>query len=293
MSCLAPLFDPSAQVVFDDFAEKTFFGVRPGYGPRSYDRPWIGMFHHAPEAPDWYLTQHLTQLATNRFWIESIPQLRLLFTLAPNLTEWFEREWGISCATLRHPTEIPEALWSPSAFLASRERRVVQVGWYGRNTHAVFQAPVPAGFSKVWLRQHRVEAEVNHLRLGARLKALYPRRAVQGDVTVLCDLSHAAYDHLLASSVVFVELMFAVANNTVIECIARGTPILINRLSGPEYYLGSEYPLYYRDFREIPDLLTVPRILEAHEYLRALDKHWISGAHFCDAVHQHCATALA
>ena len=41
-------------------------------------------------------------------------------------------------------------------------------------------------------------------------------------------------------NIVFIELITSVANNTIIECIARNTPIVVNRQEGPEFYLGRD-----------------------------------------------------
>jgi hypothetical protein len=101
-------------------------------------------------------------------------------------------------------------------------------------------------------------------------------------VEVIEKLQNHDYDKLLAHSVVFVKLEDASAVNTVIECIMRNTPIIINRHPAVVEYLGEHYPLYY-DVRttaaggiayprvDISDI-DVARIKDAHRYLTNLDK---------------------
>ena len=85
--------------------------------------------------------------------------------------------------------------------------------------------------------------------------------------------SYDEYDDLLTKNIVFIELFDASANNTIVECIIRNTPIMVNKIPGVVDYLGENYPLYYHHLNEIPALLTEKNILSAHQYLLRLDKH--------------------
>ena len=67
------------------------------------------------------------------------------------------------------------------------------------------------------------------------------------------------------------ELYDASANNSVIECIVRNTPLLVNPLESVVEYLGSGYPLYFRDLDEAAaKLCDMELIRSAHEYLSKL-----------------------
>ena len=99
-----------------------------------------------------------------------------------------------------------------------------------------------------------------------------------------CRVTPERYDALLSENVVAIELFDASANNIVIECIARNTPILVNRHPAVVEYLGQGYPLYFSDPAQVPDMLAADRVFEAHEYLVNLDKTWLSGADFRDSI---------
>ena len=58
--------------------------------------------------------------------------------------------------------------------------------------------------------------------------------------------------------------------NTVVECIVRCTPLVINRLPALEEYLGEDYPLFYEGYSL--EKVTRKRIRQGHEYLKRLDK---------------------
>ena len=80
------------------------------------------------------------------------------------------------------------------------------------------------------------------------------------------------YDNLLSENIVLVDLFDASANNTVLECIIRNTPILINKLPAVVEYLGLDYPLYFNNLNEIDNLLEEKNIIKSHEYLKNMDK---------------------
>ena len=84
------------------------------------------------------------------------------------------------------------------------------------------------------------------------------------------------YDELLTKNIVFVDLFDASANNTVLECIIRNTPIVINKINSVVEYLGETYPLYFKNIDEINSLITLENITKAHVYLQNMDKRDIT-----------------
>jgi hypothetical protein len=92
-------------------------------------------------------------------------------------------------------------------------------------------------------------------------------------VTIVDFISDKDYDNLFAENVVFLNLVDASASNTVIECIVRNTPIIINRLPSLEEALGRDYPGFYGSLFEAATKITdLNTILLCHEYLKKLDK---------------------
>lgn len=57
------------------------------------------------------------------------------------------------------------------------------------------------------------------------------------------------------------------------KLISGNTPLIINRLPAIEAYLGKEYPLFYNTMDEASKLSnSIDKIVEAHAYLKKLDK---------------------
>ena len=76
------------------------------------------------------------------------------------------------------------------------------------------------------------------------------------------------YDQMLCENIVFLDLYTTSANNAVIESIARGTPILINRLPATEEYLGKDYPFYFESWDEAAQkALDFDLVKTTHEYI--------------------------
>jgi hypothetical protein len=72
-------------------------------------------------------------------------------------------------------------------------------------------------------------------------------------------------------------LINASACNTLIECVVRNTPILINRLEAVEEVLGSEYPFFYDTIQEASYMATdLSLIKKTYEYLSKMDKTKLS-----------------
>ena len=90
-------------------------------------------------------------------------------------------------------------------------------------------------------------------------------------VRPVATVSDQDYDILLSRNIVFLDLVDASAVNTLIECIVRGTPIIVNKLPAVVELLGEGYPLYYTKIEEVPSLLDVDKITDAHIYFTLLD----------------------
>lgn len=99
-------------------------------------------------------------------------------------------------------------------------------------------------------------------------------------VDLINQLTNEQYDDLLTKNIVFINLVDASAVNTVIECIVRNTPIVVNDHPAVKEMLGEDYPLYYTSNidlyntnKEIEALLSnTNNIKKANKYLEQLDK---------------------
>jgi hypothetical protein len=88
--------------------------------------------------------------------------------------------------------------------------------------------------------------------------------------TVVGPVNDKEYLNILLSSVVFVEYIDCSASNTILECIATCTPIIVNRHPAIVEYLGNDYPLYhdniYNSHNDTYEL-TSSNLMKSHNYL--------------------------
>jgi hypothetical protein len=96
-------------------------------------------------------------------------------------------------------------------------------------------------------------------------------------MNIIQHVNNDDYDKLITENVVFINLVDASAVNTLIECIVRHTPIIINKHPAVVELLGEKYPLYftsqnYNDLNiEINNILRNDRkIHKAYLYLKKI-----------------------
>lgn len=106
------------------------------------------------------------------------------------------------------------------------------------------------------------------------------RITISKDVEIIRYLENNDYDKLLESNVIFIKLVGASAVNTVIECIVRNTPIVVNKLPAIVEILGETYPLYYNTLEDATDVITMKNIDRAYHYLKRMDKTKLKIEHF-------------
>jgi polysaccharide pyruvyl transferase WcaK-like protein len=104
-------------------------------------------------------------------------------------------------------------------------------------------------------------------------------------VDIIEHLSNEDYDDLLSKNIVFLHLVDASTVNTILECIVRNTPIIVNKNKAVVELLGEDYPLYYEDSKymnkEIYELLSdTDNIKAGYKYLLKMNKEKFSIEYF-------------
>ncbi|KLU02042.1 hypothetical protein RISK_005868 [Rhodopirellula islandica] len=266
-------------VIFEGFLDRLFDPHWPHeMGPMlPLTEPWTGVFHNPPGAEGWHSSSGAPQrLIVSDAFRDSMPACRGLFTLSDYLSDFFAKETGLLTSTLRLPTEIPDRLFRMDDFANEAEKKVVMVGWWLRRLAAIYFLPLDhaSGF-----RKHRlISNPCTELEQTNLLKQEFVRQsmalrqpllpAYRDNTSALPRQNDSEYDELLSTSIVFLDLYDASANNAVVECIARATPLLINRIAPVEEYLGVDYPFYFESLdeaaRKAQDL---DLVATTHEYL--------------------------
>ncbi len=323
IKALAPLHNDNG-VTFDGVVDQRFLWTRPTTQPtgetpeatcepgntnastaaamRTRERrnvpirePWVGFVHHPPNMPVWFQYQHSPQmLVANKHWQESLEPCVGLFALSRYHAEWMAEHTGKPVSAVIHPTEIPDCQFSFSAFMDNDHKKIVQIGWWLRKLNAIKRLPVPRGnplgYEKIRLMPCDCpEATTIISNLTHAERRLYRLSIESGHAENTRDMayvSNADYDLLLSRNLVFVDLYDSSANNAVVECIARATPILVNRIPAVVEYLGEAYPMYFEDLADAAEKAQdIGRINEAHMYLKTCDtRNRLSADYFLESV---------
>ncbi|MDJ0820341.1 MAG: hypothetical protein QNJ09_00855 [Paracoccaceae bacterium] len=265
---LEPAERPDGEgVLFLPFLERYFvWGSSPGEAcsdtPAPITQDWIGILHVPFEAPDWFNPSVSPEVFfESEIWKASRPHCRGVITLAADLEADLKAyDPDLPTLSVFHPVEMDALMFDCAAYHA--RPRVVQVGDWLRKLQAIHRLRAPGHERIMLLKAYTTNYMDNEIAVfsDARDPAVDMRRMVPND----------EYDALLSSSVVLCLMYNTAANNVVIECLARATPILINPLPAVVEYLGPDYPLYARDEAEADLLLALPgKVEEAHRYLLA------------------------
>jgi hypothetical protein len=271
-------------VVLDVFIERTFCWHPQGIEPHT--KPWIGFIHVPPNVPDWFIYEQSNEMIfASEAWKQSLLYCRGLFTLSRYHKKYLETKLDIPVDPLIFPTEIPGLKWSFDKFAANKEKKIIQVGWWLRKLHAIYQFPKTA-YKKVFLN---VEHEILPHLMNIERKRLEKEGTFNDEMYDTAEqigfLPDKEYDKLLSENIVFIYLYDASANNTITECIARSTPILINPIEPVKEYLGEDYPFYYHTLEEAAaKAMNLDLVYKTHQYLAQHPiKKKLSGKYFLES----------
>lgn len=309
LSKLKELHNPNG-VIFDSYLDKTFgweYDFLTVAQVIPYRKPWIGVFHHTPDTD--YTENNLVNVFSKKNFIDSLSHCRGLIVLSQSNQRWVQDQLAhllinIPVIALTHPTElVPEHLkFDYQLFKRQETRQIVQIGAWLRDSYAIYNLKVPTNFAKVALKGRDMNnyfiSEENLQTILCFSRGIASNKAREScylagnkdvnkyivgltelietnhhSVAILENISNHQYDHILQSSLVFIKLVDASAVNTILECIVRNTPILVNRLPATEEYLGRNYPLFYDTLDEATQLLYDRRnIKKAYKYLCRMSK---------------------
>lgn len=268
------LFSKNATYDFFDMME-SFFLWRTDYVCKN---PWCGIIHCTSLTPPYLNIVNIEYMFQNKNFIESLSHCVFIVSLSPYLTKYLHKKircelnFNIKIYTLYHPVvndDIP--LFSMESFLQNENKILIQIGQQLRKMSSIYLLNT-LQCSKLWLpgtkkferMEELLEKEIAYLKIN--------KNQLSKDVVMYYTKTFEEYDDLLSKNIVFIELFDAAANNTVLECIIRNTPLIVNKIEGVVDYLGEDYPLYYTDLSEVPSLIDGKKILEAHEYLKNMNK---------------------
>jgi hypothetical protein len=261
-----------SKIIFDGFLENTFIWRNINFKGMKiipYKQKWVGFVHNPPNTPDWVTSMNQTNLGlfNSREFKESIENCVGIYTLSKYHADSVEellREYDVKINYLYHPTEFPNVRFSISEFLKNKRPKVINIGHWLRKQYSFYKLKTKLIKTKT---QQDTKKQSETLKKEMEFGHIVSETELNSVVT-LDTLSDSDYDYMLSKNIVFLDLYDNSATNTIIECIARQTPVLVNRLPATVEYLGKDYPLYYNDLEEAEQKLNnIDLICSASVYL--------------------------
>lgn len=284
-----------------------------------YTVPWAGFVHH-PLSSEGGLFERPLMLASLPYCrCLFVMSTHLAKQVRRALVE--VGHGAVAVHVVSHPMPaVPAAkMFDLHNFMRNPHRKVVQVGAWLRNTWSIFQLALSAQgdfavakaalvgpFMEGYYKPPGLMEQLRHLLLegpaqgvgqalcragttNAFSKGMFSMlEGMDRSVAMLPQLSNDEYDNMLggpSGAVVFLHLTDASAVNTVLECMVRATPLIVNRHPALEEVLGAGYPAFYEDLVQAAQMATSLTTLHAaHHYLRQLPKDHLKLETFLGAV---------
>jgi hypothetical protein len=243
---------------------------------------WFGFIHLTPITPTYLNFINLNRLFELLNFKESLKKCVLLLTLSNYITDFLKKKLlqlglNIKVFTIFHPTDTICPKFTMNNYNNNDNKKMIQIGQQLRKLSSIYL--LNTDLEKVWLTGFKdIDRSKHDL---SREIDFFKYKNINYDSVDLKYLnSFDDYDKLLSENIVFLDLFDAGANNSIVECISRNTPILINKLPGVVDYLGEDYPLYFNNLEEISKLTSNDNIEKTHNYLKNLNKDYLNVDNF-------------
>ncbi len=233
-------------------------------GHLPFTEPWVGFMHNTPFGPPHIIKsypkfQDVNTIVKSKPFQECKHLCKGLFVLSDYLKNFLQTITNIPVSSLKHPTLFVTEQFDFSKF----NKQIVVIGQWLRRYENFYNLRSP--YEKYILNW----SDQDYLSGLLRSQNIHKNKSVN----IMSKLDNDHFDQLLSHSIVFLDLYDSSANNSIIECIVRHTPMLINRLPAVEEYLGKEYPLFFESVEDANIKLNNFNLIQsAHEYLRQMDK---------------------
>jgi polysaccharide pyruvyl transferase WcaK-like protein len=278
-----------------------------------YTKPWVGFVHHTFDTS--FSNYNCETLLKSSDFKESLKYCKGIFVLSNDLKQKFIKNGIKNVYSFVHPTTIDVIKFKFDNFLINKNKKIVYVGGWLRNTYNFYNLELPMIKYKQICRKSTFSIHKVALK-GKNMNNYYPKENLTNELykilsnscdnTTLiqnysCDnseinnnwykhffedinkkisnveimdyIDNNSYDKLLSENIVYINLVDASAVNTLIECIVRNTPILINKIPAIVELLGEDYPLYYKNNIDVYKLLSnANNIKKAYYHIKKLPK---------------------
>jgi hypothetical protein len=265
-------YNTKSDIIFFDILER-YFIWNTNY---KCSNRWIGIIHCTQNTPDYLNIVNIKNLFKNKNFIESLANCIYIISLSNYVAEYIKNELlrlniTINIIVLKHPVDIENIkFFDFDKFLLNDNKQIIQIGQQLRKMTSIYL--LETKYKKLWLTGTK-NLDKCKLLLNKELEYLKITKKINYSQVEMKYVNVEEFDTLLQENIVFIDLFDASANNTILECIIRNTPIIVNKLPAVIEYLGEEYPLYFNDIKEVSKIITNTELIrKGYEYLKEMNK---------------------
>jgi hypothetical protein len=278
-------FSNDSNILFLDIIEIVFLWNKN----KEYicNEQWIGFIHCTQNTPNHLNNLNINNLFNNVNFIKSLNNCKYIISLSKYVADFLEKKFrslklNIKVFVIMHPVDAENIImFDIDNFNNNKSKSLLFIGQQLRKITSFYELNAP-GYNKIWLTgTNNNKKSMQYLNNEIKYFNLNKDTLNMDKVTLMYTNTFKEYDELLSNNIVFIDLFDASANNTLLECIIRNTPIIINKVGGVVEYLGENYPLYFNNLNEVNKLIYNKKlILEAYEYLKNMNKECFKMEYF-------------
>ncbi len=235
-------------------------------------KSWIGIIHNVPKHPEHIKRFYGNDMSNDMFfqtqtWMQSEKKCKGLIVLSEYVKNYIKYKTKIQIENLLHPTNFNTKKFNIDKFILNNNKKILMIGHWLRNFWS-FNKLKTKKYEKVLLK-------------GADF--LYDQIKLD-DIKYLERLDDQSYDELISENIVFLDLFDSSANNIIMECISRCTPILVKKLPAIVEYLGEEYPFYFDTLEEAEEKIEDSNYVnKSYNYLLKMNKNKFTYNYFIES----------
>ena len=256
----------SGGILFDTFVENKFLWNSK---PTPYDEPWIGCIHNPPSAPKW---KSNTDVCQHPQFIESLKTCKGLFCLSEHLKRHVSNQVDVPVNVLFHPTQFSDTKFNYDKFKSNINKSIYAIGHWLRRAYSIYKLPIVDTYTKISVQPYHTDKPnkciADEYDTQLDIEDIKIENKYEENTHIIPRMSNKEYDEALSCNIVYLDLYDSSANNAIVECIARGTPILVNPIPPVVEYLGKDYPFYFNSPEEAAEkALNLDLVKSTHKYL--------------------------
>ncbi len=231
------------------------------------DCEWIGFIHWCPDIPKYVDILYgqgpydLSDFLLNQDFLSCMKTCKGIFVFSEHLKHWLQERLDVPVESVLYPADEAARKFSFDAYRSNTKPMIIMIGHWLRVFRSIFELPT-ATLEKVWLRGDTKLVWEKCIEVAGGFTPV-------GKTTVPDYVSNDEFDNLLSQNLGFLHLYKSSANNAVVDCLARHTPLLVNRIDSVAEYLGSSYPFYFISLEEAAyKAENLDFVYETYQYLK-------------------------